>query len=100
MRNIQDHTSGELFSIWDHLGKRRLERLQHSWPEVFRNHVLLKLPAVELSESFDPSIGRPTIDLPVVLGVIILQQMFNLTDRETVSGGVRHPLAVRLGYSP
>jgi hypothetical protein len=28
--------------------------------------------------------GRPTVDLPVVLGAIILQQMFNLTDRETV----------------
>lgn len=85
MRNIQDHTSGELFSIWEHLGNRRLERLQHSWPEVFRNRVLPRLPAAKLSESFDPSMGRPTIDLPVALGVIILQQMFNLTDRETVN---------------
>jgi len=27
--------------------------------------------------------GRPTVDLPVILGAIVLQQVFDLTDRET-----------------
>lgn len=84
MRNIRDHSSGELFNRWEYLGRNRLNRLQSTWPEVFRAQVLPRLPYERLSESFDPRMGRPTVDLPVVLGAIILQQMFNLTDRETV----------------
>lgn len=84
MQNVRDHTTGELFNRWSHLGPKRLKRLQSSWAEVFRTQVLPRLPSDQLSEAFDSSLGRPTIDLPVALGVIILQQMFNLTDRETV----------------
>jgi len=84
MLNIRDHSTGELFNRWGHLGRNRVKRLQGSWAEVFRAHVLPKLPAEELSKEFDPVMGRPTIDLAVVLGAIILQQMFNLTDSETV----------------
>jgi hypothetical protein len=84
MLNIRDHSTGELFNRWGHLGRNRVKRLQSSWAEVFRTHVLPKLPAEELSKEFDPVMGRPTMDLAVVLGAIILQQMFNLTDSETV----------------
>jgi hypothetical protein len=83
MRNIRDHATGELLNRWDYLGEKRVKRLQSSWAEVFRTQVLLRLPAEELSREFDPVIGRPTVDLPVVMGAIILQQMFNFTDRET-----------------
>ena len=84
MRNIRDHNTGELFNRWEHLGRNRVKRLQGSWAAVFRTHVLPRLPVEQLSEKFDPVMGRPTVDLPVVLGAIILQQMFNLTDEETV----------------
>jgi len=84
MRNIRDRATGELFNRWEHLGSKRLERLQNSWAEVFHTQVIPNLPASELSKEFDPVMGRPTVDLPVVLGAIILQQMFNLTDQETV----------------
>jgi hypothetical protein len=83
MRNVRDHVTGELFNRWDHLGSKRVKRLQSSWAEVFRKHVLLKLPLEQLSAQFDPVMGRPTVDLPVVLGALILQQIFNFTDRET-----------------
>lgn len=83
MRNIRDHVTGELFNRWNHLGSKRIKRLQSSWAEVFRKHVLLKLPVAQLSAMFDPVMGRPTVDLPVVLGALILQQIFNFTDRET-----------------
>ena len=46
--------------------------------------MLPRLPVEQLSGKFDPVMGRPTVDLPVALGAIILQQMFNLTDQETV----------------
>jgi hypothetical protein len=46
--------------------------------------VIPDLPVSQLSNEFSEGMGRPTVDLPVVLGVIILQQMFNLTDEETV----------------
>jgi hypothetical protein len=73
-----------MFNRWEHLGQNRAKRLQSSWAGVFRTHVLTKLPVEKLSEEFDPVMGRPTVDLAVVTGAIILQQIFNLTDRETV----------------
>lgn len=84
MQNIRDHITGELFDRWGHLGKKRLKRLKASWAEVFRNHVLKKLPVFDLADEFSSRMGRPTVDLPVACGVLILQQIFNTTDDETV----------------
>lgn len=83
MRKFRDHSSAELFNRWEYLGRNRLDRLRNSWAELFRTQVLMRLPAEQLGELFDAEMGRPTVDLPVALGAIVLQQMFNLTDRET-----------------
>lgn len=82
MRNVRDHATQDIFNRWEHLGAKRLKRLRESWPEVFRREITGKLPVEKLAEAFDPGMGRPTLDIPVVAGALILQQMFNLTDRE------------------
>ena len=86
MRNIRDHVSGDLFDRWEHLGKKRHQRLLKSWAGVFREHVINKLPVGKIAVEFDSKMGRPTKDIPVVLGALILQQIFNLTDAETADG--------------
>jgi len=84
MRNVRDHLTGDLFERWGYLGEKRLKRLRESWPEVFRKNVIGKLPTAKLAVEFDPEMGRPTLDIPVMIGALILQQIFNLTDQETV----------------
>jgi len=83
MQNIRDRGTGRLFDEWKSLGDKRLKRLKGSWAEVFRSEVLERLPSEKIAQAFDPGFGRPTVDIPVVIGALILQQMFNLTDRET-----------------
>ena len=84
MITIRDHQSGDLFDPWDHLGGKRRRLLERSWAGVFREHLLEHLPVSELSTAFSREHGRPTKDLPMVLGTLILQQLHDLTDAATV----------------
>ena len=80
MFRIRDHQTGDLFDPWAHLGPKRRNLLRHSWAGVFRDHLLNQLPIQEVSVKFDRSMGRPTKDLHIALGVLILQQIHDLSD--------------------
>jgi len=84
MLTIRDHQTGDLFDRWAFLGTKRRELLERSWASVFRQHLLANLPVEKLAPYFKSDDGRPTKDLHVALGVLILQQMFDLTDTRTV----------------
>jgi IS5 family transposase len=58
--------------------------LEQSWAGVFRKHALgmLELPA--LNQGFDADKGRPGKVPQVVLGVLVLQQMHDTTDPQTL----------------
>lgn len=84
MLTLRDHRSGDLFDPWEHLGLKRRRLLDRSWAGVFREHLLRHLPVRELAPHFADSFGRPTKDLHVALGVLILQQLHDLTDEQTV----------------
>jgi hypothetical protein len=58
--------------------------LEQSWAGVFRKHALgmLELPA--LNQGFDADKGRPGKVAQVVLGVLVLQQMHDTTDAQTL----------------
>lgn len=58
--------------------------LDGSWAGVFRRHLLNNLPVQALAGSFSSAMGRPTKDLHVAAGVLILQQLHDLTDAATV----------------
>ena len=62
---------------------RKLELLKKSWAEVFRNHVLPKLPVKEIAKHFSETMGRPTKELRAMCGVCVLQQFFDFKDEET-----------------
>jgi hypothetical protein len=84
MRTIRDHQSGDLFDPWEHLGDKRLNMLKRSWAGVFRAEVFPRLPIAALAPHFDASQGRPSKDLYAAVGALVLQQLHDLTDGQTV----------------
>jgi len=83
MLTIRDHQSGDLFDPWEYLGPQRRKLLELSWAGVFRDYLLRHLPVKELAASFRDDFGRPSKDLFVALGALILQQLHDLTDQQT-----------------
>jgi hypothetical protein len=45
---------------------------------------LLQLPVDNITLFFSEKLGQPTKELYALLGALLLQQMHNLTDKETV----------------
>lgn len=84
MLTIRDHQTGDLFDRWAFLGPQRRRLLERSWAGVFRGHLLNHLPIGELAKRFCDGQGRPTKDLHVAMGALILQQLHDLTDAATV----------------
>lgn len=84
MLTVQDRYTGSLFDPWSHLGPKRRRLLEDSWAGVFREYLLQALPVAELASHFSEGVGRPSKDLHVACGALILQQLHDLTDRQTV----------------
>lgn len=83
MLTLRDHQSGNLFDPWEYLGPQRRRLLEQGWAGVFRDYLLKHLPVKELAASFQDDFGRPSKDLHVALGALILQQLHDLTDQQT-----------------
>jgi hypothetical protein len=84
MHTLRDHHNPVLFTLWDDLGPPRQRLLKQSWAGVFRDFLLKHLPVNELTAHFCDGFGRPSKDLSVALGALILQQLHDLTDEQTV----------------
>jgi len=80
----RDHQTEYLFDPWAYFGAKRRKLLDESWAGLFREHILLELPVHKIAPCFTEGFGRPTKELYTALGVLILQQMHDLTDEETV----------------
>ncbi len=63
---------------------RKLNLLKKSWAGVFRKHILPLLPAEKIRRKYSSRLGRPSKELYTVIGAVVLQQFFDLTDPETV----------------
>ena len=63
--------------------KRRKE-LDKSWSGLFRHKILQALPVNVLRKYYHSSNGRPSKELYSMLGLMILQQMHDLTDDQAV----------------
>lgn len=84
MIHIKDHKQYDMFNPFEHLGPKRLALLQSSWAHLFREEILHKLPAEKLFHLYDEFKGRRTKELYTMLGVVLLQQMEDLTDEQAV----------------
>lgn len=84
MIKVKDPNQLNIFDPWDFLTPKRRQMLNAGWPGLFREHILPSIPVDKATKYFDSSFGRPTKELYSMLGALILQQSFDLTDEETV----------------
>ena len=84
MIKVKDPNQFNIFDPWDFLSPKRRKILDAEWPGLFREHILPSIPIKKVIKYFDPTFGRPTKELYSMLGALILQQSFDLTDEETV----------------
>lgn len=84
MIHVKDHKTRDMFNPFEHLGPKRLALLESSWAHLFREEILHKLPAEKLFPLYSEMFGRRTKELYAMLGIILLQQMEDLTDEEAV----------------
>jgi hypothetical protein len=90
MLTLRDHQTPDLFDPWAYLGDKRRQLLEHSWAGVFRSYLLQHLPVAQLAPHFRHAFGRPGKDLYAALGALILQQLHDLTDAQTVEAVALH----------
>jgi hypothetical protein len=84
MIHIKDHKTLNMFDPLPYLGPKRRRLMESSWAKLFRDHVLFALPVDKIFKNYHWAMGRPTKELYAMLGVMILQQMHDLTDEETI----------------
>jgi len=84
MIRYNDHKQQQLFDPWEFLGEKRRKLLDTSWAGIFQKEILPILPIRQLFPFFSATSGRPTKELYTVIGVLLFQQAFDLTDQETI----------------
>ena len=84
MIHIKDHKQQQLFDPWAYLSPKRRKMLDDDWPGLFRQHLLDHLPVEQAAAHFCEDNGRPSKELHTVLGVLLLQQAMDLSDRAAV----------------
>ena len=62
----------------------KAKRLRASWAETFRSRVLPLIDEEEFAPLYCEDNGRPNRPVKTVLGVLLLKDMFNLTDQEAL----------------
>ena len=90
MFHVKNHKQLHIFDIFDpfgRLGDKRHKILDESWSGLFRNEILQELPVDSLRKYYHDSEGRPSKELSSMLGLMVLQQMHDLTDEEAVRPG-------------
>lgn len=84
MFHAKNNKQTYIFDPFAHLGDKRRRLLEESWAGVFRNKILPVLPVNELRKHYHITNGRPTNEMFAMVGLMILQQMHDLTDAEAV----------------
>ena len=79
-----DHKTLDMFDPLPRLGPKRKELMKQSWAQLFREQILPDLPVQKLLTKYHAFNGRPTKELHAMVGLMILQQLNDLTDLEAV----------------
>lgn len=84
MIHTKDHKTLDMFDPFPFLGPRRKARIDASWAKLFREEVLPVLPVYKMQKYYHTWKGAPTKEMYAMLGLLLLQQMHDLTDEEAV----------------
>ena len=74
-------------SLWQSeflITPRKAKLMRRSWAEVFRNEALPLIEEERFAPMYSPDTGRPNRAVQTVLGVLVLKEMFDLTDMEAL----------------
>jgi hypothetical protein len=84
MFHVKNHKQLNIFDPWGHLGPKRRKLLDSSWAGLFQQKILPELPVETLRSHYHDWNGRPTKELYSMMGLMVLQQMHDLTDDQAV----------------
>lgn len=73
-----------LFSVGNLLDDTKRARLQKSWAHQFRNAALQLIDEARFAKFFHRDNGRPNKSVRLVLGVLVLKDVFDLTDEQAL----------------
>ena len=86
-------------SLWQSeflITPRKAKLMRRSWAEVFRNEALVLIEEERFAPMYSPDMGRPNRAVQTVLGVLVLKEMFDLTDMEELEFNLLWHHALRL----
>ncbi len=75
---------GSLFQTSNLLPVDKQERLDREWPGQFRRHALPLINEEQFRTLYCPDNGRPNKPVQTVIGVLVLKDMFDLTDEQAL----------------
>ena len=75
---------GTLFASSSLVPKAKARRLRGSWAEIFRARALPLIDEEVFAPLYCDDNGRPNRPVQTVYGVLLLKEMFGLTDAEAV----------------
>ena len=71
--------------LWEFLiTPKKAERMERTWAEVFRREALPLIDEERFAPMYSEGVGRPNRAVETVLGVLVLKEMFDLTDVEAL----------------
>ena len=73
-----------LFSMDYFLPPAKAQRLEASWAQIFRDRALPLIDEERFAPLYSAGAGRPNRPVETVFGVLLLKEMFNLTDMEAL----------------
>jgi hypothetical protein len=73
-----------LFSVEAGLDATKRGRLERTWAHQYRLHALPLIDEVQFARYFDPANGRPNKSVRMVVSLLVLKEMFDLTDVEVL----------------
>jgi len=82
--HVNNHKQGNIVDPWAQIGPKRKKLLEGSWAKLFQQEILLKLPVESLRKHYHDWNGRPTKELYSMIGLMVLQQMHDLTDEQAM----------------
>jgi hypothetical protein len=75
---------GSLFQSAFLFPTKKLKRLEKSWADLFQKKALPLIDEKLFAGMYCQDNGRPNREVQIVLGVLLLKEMFNLTDEEAL----------------
>lgn len=75
---------GSLFTATTLLPEEKMRRLERTWAWAFRTKALPLINEGAFSHLYHKSNGRPNLAIQTLIGLLVIKEMFDLTDDETL----------------